>query len=144
MNEYKLILMLLTGGGLWALGGTIWTGLRRYVLPVVLFLLLFWSGVVWWRGLLTVSLLCAVTHLGYGKTVPYWRKFLVGCSYSLPSLVIGFTWWVILIPITFEVTFWLSNWRPTAKDFVWKVCEYLVGTVIVCSLIGASLNQWGY
>ena len=131
MQELKLILMLLNGGGLWALGGTVWTGWRRYILPVVLFLLLCWSGITWYFALLAMCVLSGVAHLGYGASIPYWRKFLVGCSYSLPSLCLGYSIWVFIVPAVFIGTFALSNWRPTAGAFPWKVCEFIVGTVSV-------------
>jgi len=136
MKELWMILIMVTGSGLWALGGwrnKVW---RRYAMPIVLYGLLFLFGVGWLRGLVAMGILCGVTHLGYGDSTPWWGKILVGTSYALPSIVItGLTIWTPLVPLVFLTTFALSRWKPTANDFTWKICEYSVGSVIAISLI---------
>ena len=83
--------------------------------------------------------------LPYGDSVPcYGLKFLVGCTYALPSLAVGFSWpWLVAVPVGFISLFALSNWKPTAEAFTWKIAEAGFGFLVAASLIGAYLNRWG-
>jgi hypothetical protein len=143
MTEWIFIIMMTSSVALFSAGGTGFKWLRRFVLPGVLALCLFFLGVSWWQSLLAGILLINAFVMPYGDSVPaYWLKFLIFCMYSFPSLVIGWSIWAVLVPVLSTLVFWLSNWKPTAKAFTWKICEALFGFLVSLSLIGAYLNKW--
>lgn len=128
--EYIVMLAMLAGGGLFALGGTWRKWPRRYILPLVMMGVALWGGFIWWKCLAMSVLMSAALHLPYGERTPYWLKFLVGCSYTATTAFLGFSWWQILTPLAFITMFWLSNWKVTSKIFFWKAVEFLTGTLI--------------
>lgn len=134
-------------GFLFGLGGGTgskydWKGWRRFIFPLVTFGFLLLNAVVLWKALVASVLLSAVLHLGYGQTKTWMYKFLVGCSYAIPSLVIGLTWWVLITPSVFITLFYLSNLKATEKDFTWKVVEMFIGFCIAATFIGALMRPW--
>lgn len=144
MTEWVFILMMTSSVALFSIGGTGFKWARRFVLPAVLSGCLMWLGVSWWQSLLAGGGLIVAFVLPYGSvSVPsYLFKFLVGCTYGLPSLIIGYSIWVFIVPVMFTLVFWLSNWKYTAKAFTWKICEAFFGFLVACSLIGGYLNAW--
>lgn len=149
-NEIIYILMMLAGVGLFALGGTKipildkgYKWIRRFLFPFTMYWLLVWhGGFAQWQVLGSSLVLCGVLHLGYGDKTPWWEKALVGISYGLPSLFLGFTYWVFITPVIFLALFALSNWKATSKDFVWKVVEGLWGFILVATIIAAIQRSW--
>jgi hypothetical protein len=144
MKEWIMILMGVLGVGLFAAGGTGYKWMRRYLMPALFFPCLMLLGVTWWVAAIACGILMGVLTLGYGESTPWWLKALVGISYAIPSLVIGWSWWAVIVPVVFIVLFMLSNWSKTADSFTWKVVEMQYGLVIAISLIQASLNGWGW
>ena len=135
-KEYLMITSMGLGGILFAWGGTGFKPARRFILPFILGILAMLAGFS--------ALKCSIMALGlviafclpYGQKYPYWVKFLVGCAFVVPTLILGYTIWQILTPIAFIVMFKLSNWKPLANEFVWKICEFGTGT-----LIGVTVAQ---
>ena len=144
MTEWIFIIMMVAGVGLFAAGGTGPKWARRYVLPACIAAGLIILGVSWWQSIIAGGLMILAFVLPYGsESMPsYWSKFLVGCTYVLPSLVLGFTLWTVMVPILFVTIFWLSNWDKTQDAFTWKICEGYFGFLVVTSIIAAYLNQW--
>ena len=143
MMEWLMIALGMTSLACFAIGGTGYKWVRRYVWPWACVMpILFFMGVSWWQCIVASGILCGVMHLGYGEAFGWWGKALVGLSYALPSLAIGYSLWVYIVPVVFLVMFLLSNVPWTEKSFTWKVCEMTYGSVIAYSLIGATLNQW--
>ena len=148
MNVELIYLAMLTlSGFLFALGGTGgWTfaskAWRRFGIPVALGALLISIGYSDWRTLGYLAGLTGALHLGYGDTKPWAYKFAVGASYAIPCLFLGWTWWLIGMPVVFLGLFALSNWKATEKDMVWKVAEFLIGSFIAVTLIGALQRPW--
>lgn len=153
-QELLSIIMLGLGATLWPLGGFRWKGFRRFILPLAILGCLAAYGISFIQSLIAAILLCAATHLPYGDSTPWFKpgvvdgkfrgsKLLTALSYSVPSLVIGITWWQIITPCVFLVTFTLSNLHATSKDFTWKLCEGLTGVTIICTLIASLQRQWG-
>lgn len=151
--EIIYMLIIVSFVGLWMLAGFNWKPWRRYILPTVLLILLLMYPVLWWKAMLSAITLCAVSSLGYGTSHPYiiprtiagkWRysKLMVAVAYNLPALVLGYTWFFIILPVVFMLTFWASNSGATEKDFTWKVCEGWTGMLIACSIIAALQNHW--
>jgi len=126
-KELALILIVTISTLLWALGGKYWKGFRRIVLPILISFVGLSLGLAVGKLVLYSLIHWGVTSLPYGEKTPYWVKSLVGCSYVAPSLIFGFTLWQVILPTAFIVTFILSNWKPTSKDFTWKACELSVG-----------------
>ena len=141
--------MMGLGATLWPLGGFRWKGFRRIILPLLISVCLYFYPLSWWRALLSSFLLFIVTTLPYGDRTPWFNpiprgsKLTTALAYSCPSLVIGLTWWQIITPIVFLVTFLLSNLHSTSKDFVWKICEGITGLAVICTIIAALQRQWG-
>ena len=140
MMEWVIIGILAVTSTLFAVGGTGFKWVRRYVLPGLLALGLILLGGLWWKVLIACGALCGALHLGYGESKTYWYKFLVGCAYVVPSLLLGFSLWAILTPILFVGLFKLSNWEWTAGDFTWKICEFIFGLLIGATYIVAVLS----
>lgn len=124
-KEYLMIAAMGAGGILGAIGGTGYKWARRYILPAVLGGLALWSGVIWWKALILFVGFMLSSCLPYGERTPYWLKFLAGCAFVAPTLILGFSWWQIITPCAFIAMFALSNWKPTSKVFFWKAVEFL-------------------
>lgn len=146
MNEWLQILMLCSGGVLFAAGGTHipkWGGqkwLRRFILPLVIGVICYFSGLALWRLVGMCIGLCIAFHLGYGSRTPYWMKAITAAMFTLPTLFIGFSWFQLLTPICFLSMFYLSNTPYWGKYFTWKIVEFLVG-VFICATIVQLVNQ---
>jgi uncharacterized integral membrane protein len=148
MNEWLMILCVTVSAALFASGGTDIPGiggqkwLRRYVLPAFLAFICVLSGVKWWvslgYGLLMIPLLCA----GYGDRAGYFKRVLIFVSYGLPSLLIGFSVWIIITPVLLTLLFIGSNTKQVASQFVWKMWELMAGVLIGMCLIAALVNRW--
>ena len=128
--EYLMIIAMGGGGILGALGGTGFKYLRRFVLPVLLGTVAILAGCIWWKALLMTLGFVGAFSLPYGERTPYWLKFIVGCAFVLPTAILGFSAWQIITPIAFIAMFALSNWKPTAKIFFWKVVEFIVFALV--------------
>ena len=152
-HELIYILMMTSGVLLWTLGGTLWKGYRRIIFPITIFLFLLLYGLSWWQCLFSSGLLYGCSSLGYGTNSRWWlphkdingwhsSKLITAISYNFPALIIGYTWWFIVMPITFLSIFWASNNKSLEKDFVWKVCEGWTGLMVTVTIIGALQHQW--
>jgi hypothetical protein len=148
MNELLIIAVMAWGGVCFALGGTEipWTGngykwIRRHVMPLGFAVLAYFIGLVWWKCLIFL-LLSMFLRAGYGTNSPYWKKILVFTAYGLPSLVIGFSWWVVITPVVLTLLFMASNWKPLAETVFWRSWEFLAGVLVSLCFIGAFLNKW--
>jgi len=133
MKEWYMIATMGLGGVCFAAGGTGPKWVRRFLLPCI------WAGIallshcnLW--GSLALLLYIPCFCLPYGSKTPYWGKTLAFISYSLPSLGLGFTFWQIITPLLCLLIFRLSNWKPTSGMFTWKVCEFLIGTLIAITV----------
>ena len=135
-----MILGMALGGILFAIGGTGYKWARRFVLPVALGGIALWAGIEWWRCLAMTLGLIFSFHLGYGSSLPYWRKIITAISFVLPTITIGISLWQIFTPCLFILMFWLSNAKYWARLFPWKCVEFLTGTFIAIIVI-QLINQ---
>jgi hypothetical protein len=135
VNEWMQILVMASCGALFAIGGTGWKPARRYGIPVLLLVIALISGVLWWKSVLMALSLVIALSLGYGDKTAYWLKAIVFATYGLSFLWIGWSLWVVLTPVLCFSLFCLSNWKITSKDFFWKACEFIYGTLIGITFI---------
>ena len=140
--EWSIIWICTIATLLFAVGGTGYKYMRRYILPFAMFCLLPQIGGEWYTLLPACALLSGALHLPYGETTDYMIKFIVGITYALPSLIVGYTAWLFIVPCVFIIIFMLSNSDLTKKYFTWKICEAIYGLSIACCYVTAALNQW--
>jgi hypothetical protein len=139
MNEFVQIAVIACSVALFALGGTGFKWMRRYVLPVCLGLVgAFLSS--WWQGLGYALTLCAFLCMGYGERASWWYRLAIFTGYGAVSLWFGFSYWLIVTPCACMGLFWVSNWKPTANSFTWKTCEAAFGFLIAASFIAAIIS----
>lgn len=139
--EWWMILSMVLGGGLFAVGGTGFKWARRFLLPCLLGIIALLSGVAIWRCAAYAVTQAVTFCLPYGERTPYWLKFIVFMSYALPSLFFGFTWWQVITPVVCFGCFCLSNTAWAGRTFIWKICEFIMGSVVgitVASLIAQT------
>jgi len=131
MNKELLQIISMTFGGLlFSLGGYRWKWLRRFCLPFVLAAVAYISNFPLHKVVLLMIGLMFAFSLGYGERKPYSIKMLVGICFILPTLLLGYTIWQLITPILWIIMFRLSNWRPLANQFYWKMCEFMTGALI--------------
>lgn len=139
-KEWFMIMLFAVGVILFPAGGTTWRiFLRLSLMPVLMGVICFFAGVVWWRDLLFAGSLAGAVSLPYGEKYNYWIKLATFTAYSLATFWIGWTWWQLISPPVCLLIFFLSNWKPTAGIFLWKICEACFGlliAVMVASIIG--------
>ena len=138
MTEWLMIACMGIGGVGFAVGGTGFKWVRRYLMPLLLGGIALISGIIWWKCLaMAVSMIVALS-LPYGDRTPYWLKFIVFMTYPASTLWLGLSWWQPITALVCFGVFCLSNWKPTENTFVWKICEFIMGSSIgitVASLI---------
>jgi hypothetical protein len=104
--------------------------LRRYVLPVVLGLSVYFAGFApgWAVAVTVISAICFPQ--GYGEKASWAKRVLIFTGYGCISLPIGISWWNLMCVIGCIGLFALSNWKVTADTFVWKTCEIIMGFLV--------------
>lgn len=147
-QEYIAILMMTSGVLFWSLGGTLWKGFRRFILPAVIGGLLIWYGIIWFKALLSSVLFIISACMPYGDSTPWFKpnehgsKLITALALTLPAIPLGTTWFYLVTPVVFLLTFWASN-SFLHKSFPWKVCEGATGLMVILTIISALQNQWG-
>jgi hypothetical protein len=135
-KELLMISSMVSGGLLGSLGGYKWKWLRRFVLPFILGIISIFAGFIWWKCLILIIGLMVSFCLPYGSKTPLWLKCIVACTFTLPTLILGYSIWQIITPIVFIGMFLLSNWKFSANEFVWKIVEF-----ITFALVGVTVAQ---
>ena len=135
-KELYLVVIPAVSWLLFALGGTQISDkikgqkwIRRFLLPFAYLLACVIAGFPW-MGVSIALLAMAIYHLGYGDTVPWWRKSLIGVGYALISIPLGLSVWNLVTAIAFIGLFKLSNTKWSAQMFVWKLCEGFFGLFV--------------
>ena len=133
------ILFSLGGTGNWAFANKLW---RRIGVPLTIFFgCLIWNP-TWWFLLIACALLALACFSGYGEKKSWWFRIIVFAGFYLPSLLVGFSWWVVIAPVLTCLMFLASNWLPLAKTFYWKCVEFNYGALIAITFLGAVQNPW--
>lgn len=136
---------------LFALGGTQISDtiagkkwLRRFVLPFLWGLCVFFAGFSWYQASAVALLGCLMLHLGYGSNSSWPKKLLIFAGYGLISAPIGVSWWNPITSIGCALMFLLSNTPLTSATMVWKIVEgafgALIGITISFILAGYGLS----
>jgi hypothetical protein len=140
------LLLIPLAGVLWYLGGcgndcTKQGGLlplnkawRRIVWPVIAATMAEIAlSLPLWYGLVFGIALCTVNSLGYGETVPWWRRAVVGFCLGLPVMMIQpILTWPIVMWIAFGILYWLSNKYNWMN---WSVVEAIVGATQAACIV---------
>ncbi len=134
MNEWLMIAAMATGGICFSIGGTGFRFVRFAIMPLLLGIICYYAGIALWRDICFALTAGVILSLGYGEKIPYWRKTLVFFGYGLSTLWLGFTWWIIIVGPLCLLIFRLSNSKTFGSTFVWKICEFLFGTFIGCTI----------
>mgnify|MGYP001564787367 FL=1 len=134
MTEIIGMILIIGSGIFFRMGGIglkpLGKGWRRFVLPLFLGTFAILTGFYWQKVGLAVLGSMVAFSLPYGEKYHYWIKFLVGCAFITPTLLLGYTLWQIIVPILFILLFKLSNWKVAANEFGWAICEILTGICI--------------
>lgn len=125
------MILIVTSAVLFRLGGMgtkpFKKGWRRFILPLFLGLM----GVI--AIGFKIELVYAVIgsaisfSLPYGSKTPYWMKCITASTFTLPLLFLGFSIWIIIVPILFITLFILSNNKLTANEFGHPIVEIATG-----------------
>lgn len=135
-KEWLMISAMGLGGILGAVGGTGFKPARRFILPVCLGVIALLGGAIWWKAIVLCLGLMVAFCLPYGSKTPLWLKCIVACTFTLPTLILGYTIWQIITPVAFIGMFLLSNWKFSANEFAWKIVEF-----ITFALVGVTVAQ---
>jgi len=139
VTECGILAILIGTPLLYSLGGMFWKPLRRFGIPLFLLVVAFVSHIYNMNLFLSCVALCIALHLGYGEHSNWFMRIVYALAISAPSLLVGFNFWAIVLPVVFLSTYILSN-SPKWKDiFNWRVCEFLVGSfmgILYSQIIG--------
>lgn len=130
MTETNILITIFGTGILYSLGGMIWKPLRRYGIPLLFTIISTINGSYNLNVFLATIALCGALHLPYGEKHNWFMKIIYALAISLPALIIKFNFWVVILPIVFLGTFYLSNRPKWQYIFNWRICEALSGTVL--------------
>ena len=135
--ELWIVIMPALGWLLFSLGGTEiskkikgkkW--IRRFVLPAVFGLCVFFAGSDWWLAVAVCVIAMAVFPLGYGDRASWPKRLAIFAGYGLISAPVGLSWWNLITALMCPALMALSRWKSTAKTFIWKICEGAFGALI--------------
>ena len=130
MNEWMMMAYVTLSSLFFAVGGTGFKWVRRFLLPALTFGYLYYAGTNYIIALLVSGMLCAGLHLGYGEGRSYLVRALVGFSWVAPAFILGQWVFPILTPIIWVFLFSLSNQDLTERQVPWKAVELTAGLLI--------------
>ena len=139
--------MVPIAGLLRMIGGTWWKVAGRFIAPAMpAAAMFFFTGWSWWIPL------CYLAYMGI-KTLPVtlignsihdsWFNWiwiwLLGAINGVAALTLGIPYamistalFLMIVPtVVYGLTITLSNVKPTAKFFPWKMCEFLMGSSVM-------------
>lgn len=129
MTELQGLILIIGSGILGRMGGIgfppLKKGWRRFVLPLFLGTFALLAGFYWQKVGLAVLGSGIAFSLPYGKNTLYWGKCLTAATFTLPILFLGWTIWIVIVPVLFITLFILSNNKITANEFGWAIVEIL-------------------
>lgn len=132
MDERLMVVFLGVMPVLWMAGGKWWKGWRRYVAPAACALFATASGASLARGGLLFLGLAVVNSLGYGDSIPWWRRILVFGALALPVVVLDPAVALVSVPLTAGLlsgAFWLTRKYNRVTFKVWEALAGLLQAV---------------
>ena len=130
MTETNILITIVGTIILYAIGGIFWKSARRYGIPILYTVISTINGSYDLKVFLATIALCGALHLGYGENSNWLMKILYALVISLPALIIKFNFWMIILPIVFLWTFYLSNKFKWQYIFNWRICEALTSGIL--------------
>ena len=106
--------------------------IRRFGLPIGLFIGLCILGAVWWKAAIACTLLSAALHIGYQNRV--WKYTASAICMAGPSLILGWHWTLVL-PITYHTAYGAISLRD--NKFRWVYVGLLMGIGIGICYVSA-------
>lgn len=135
MGEWNFIILAPIGAACFAIGGTGFKWMRRFVLPAIMVLLCLINGIVWWQwlamGICSIIAYC----LPYGDSLGnnWWSgilRSLVIASYFGALCWIGISWFMLIAWGLLTFMFIISK----LGSLTWKVWELTTGFLIGITL----------
>ena len=147
MTKEMIWLILPIAGLLSQLGGSPYIGkwVRRYVIPIISVLALWYFTKVFYWGYIFMALHLFASFClpvtKFGDSIPGdWRNWLwlpVWSIFMCSSIIwLSFDYWLICVVcgILLLIVVVLSNTPKTAKYFQWKLCEFIQGALSITPL----------
>ena len=125
MTENNILIIIIGTIALYSLGGMFFKPIRRYGIPILYTIISVINGSYNLNVFLATLVLCGALHLGYGSNSNWFMRVLYALVISLPALIIRFNFWMIILPIVFLGTFYLSNKPKWQYIFNWRISEAL-------------------
>ena len=125
-REWAYIIMFCGGALLFAIGGTGFKWVRRYLLPILLGVVALLSHVSILSAIGTCVLSSVAFHLPYGSNSPIWLRGLTAIAFGACLLPFQLSPLCFIPTLAFIALYWLSrkfNW------FTWKWTELLTGAI---------------
>lgn len=123
MTEQLTLILLIGTPLLGSLGGIFFKPIRRYGIPLLFLGASIITGSFSIKVVLSILLLSVALHFGYGSNSNWIKRIIYALAITLPSLIIAFNFWAIILPIVFLGTFYLSNKPKWQYIFNWRICE---------------------
>jgi len=140
MLGFSSMLFALGGTGRWPLASKLW---RRVGVPIVIFFGLLMLGCWHIAAFLSCAALSGFLWMGYGESKTWDYKAMLMVLYVVPTLLIGWTWWLLITPWPILLLFFfLSNVKFLQHDVIWKIWEAMAGFFIAATYIGAMQHYW--
>jgi len=134
MNENLILITIIFTCLFYSLGGLgtppFKKGWRRYGIPLLYTIISIINGSYNFNVFLATIILCIALHLGYGENSNWFMKVVYALAISLPVLIIKFNFWMIILPVIFLGTFYLSNKPKWQYIFNWRICEALSSGIL--------------
>lgn len=135
MQEWVYVILVPLSAMLFAIGGTGYKWVRRFVLPFIYSITALICGAAIWQVVSLGLLTCLAYCLPYGDSVDWTARALVLMAYPISTMVLGITWWQPIAAIMLIALFAASR----AGWLTWKIWEliagFLMGVVIADLLI---------
>lgn len=130
MTEWLMILCMALGGTLFAIGGTGFKWVRRWILPISLGIVAWICGLNAFKCLLGAISLIISLSLPYGEKVPHIAKIGVFSAIYASTLWFGFSWWQPVGILVCFTLFRISNTKWGQNIVMHKIWEFTTGAML--------------
>jgi hypothetical protein len=137
MNELILKLFPSLTSALFAIGGTGYKFVRRFILPLSVTILLLSGNTNTLMSVLVGLLLIGSMHLPYGDSLKelQWVRYIVFGTFFLPFALMGWTVWILVSWLITCILFIISNSKWGEKLVPHWIWEPIVGFLVgICTI----------